>query len=773
MKIGILTYHSSHNYGAFLQAYALCNALKENTGNDVEIINYSSKKADDVYLEAAHTHQINRKKSRYQSERYEMFEFSSKKFHKLSGERLATDDIQLFTDWIKGKYDAIVVGSDEIWKLDGFRGFPNAYWLPGVTDCRKLSYAASSRNLLDDVTPEVGAQLRDYLSSFDYIGVRDFPTKELIESVIPDPEKIHMNCDPTFAYNFHTSKEKGKQLLHKKFGVTGQKKCIALMLQSSAFAEYIVETYKKDFDFISLYDYQVGTKGYAVLDPFEWIEAIAGADGLITEFFHGMVFALKNNTPFISLEARKLTDKKYSKAYDLLHRYGLDDHFFMRTEYHEQTLREIGNFLADLFSGKAKSDFQLVREGERRLFTPFLSQFPDLRPKHISLLHKEECCGCKACESACPAKAISMKKDEEGFWYPEVDQESCVECGQCRTACTFNDEWGGQKEKTATKPINVFGVKHRNEGIRVASRSGGIFTAISDQVLSQGGAVYGAALNSSFCAEHKRAVTPEERNQFRGSKYIQSDMGGIYSQIRQDLREGKTVLFSGTPCQVSAVRKAMEKENCEKLYLVDIVCHGVPSPMVWRDYLDYEEKKHGGSIEEVNFRNKKFGWKAHYESFKVSGNEYDSTVFTTLFYSHHILRPSCFECKYKCISRVSDITIADYWGVDKAIPGFNDNKGVSLVLTNTEKGLNLFDLCREEIVWKEARLEDSMQNGLWHCYTEPAGREQFWEKYHKTGMEGYLKAKSQKEKEKRVLQVMNKGVRFPKRIVRRLWRTLR
>ena len=237
------------------------------------------------------------------------------------------------------------------------------------------------------------------------------------------------------------------------------------------------------------------------------------------------------------------------------------------------------------------------------------------------------------------------------------------------------------------KQPKVFAVKHKDESTRAASRSGGIFTALSDQVLSNGGVVYGCVLTDKFDAVHIRADNEEDRNRMRGSKYIQSKLGDTFKSVRADLDAQKSVLFSGTSCQVAGLKKYLGKEY-KNLLCVDIVCHGVPSPKVWKEYLYWQEKKHKSKIVKVDFRNKKdYGWRAHKETLICeNGKSVDSTVFTTLFYGHGILRPSCYECPYKSVMHPGDITIADYWGIEKAAPEFDDNKGVSLVLVNSEMG---------------------------------------------------------------------------------------
>ena len=290
------------------------------------------------------------------------------------------------------------------------------------------------------------------------------------------------------------------------------------------------------------------------------------------------------------------------------------------------------------------------------------------------------------------------------------------------------------------KKPKVYAVKHIDSEVRAASRSGGIFTAISDEVLNHGGIIYGCVLTEKFEAVHIRAVTADERNAMRGSKYIQSNLGDVFKQVIKDLNDGKQVLFSGTSCQVAGLRSFLGK-HYDNLLCIDIVCHGVPSPAVWKKYLQWQESKNEGKIQNVDFRNKKdYGWAAHIESlFFDNEKKVDSRVFTTLFYEHSILRPACYKCPYKDIVHPGDITIADYWGIDKAAPGFNDNKGVSLVLVNNELGEQLFHDIKDELDIRETKIEDSMQPPLKAPFDIPDNREQFWVDFYTTDFETVAK----------------------------------
>lgn len=289
------------------------------------------------------------------------------------------------------------------------------------------------------------------------------------------------------------------------------------------------------------------------------------------------------------------------------------------------------------------------------------------------------------------------------------------------------------KEK---EEINVYAVKHKNLNTRMNSRSGGAFTAISDLILEENGIVYGCVLTKDFRAKHIRAKTKEERNLMRGSKYIQSDLGDVFLNVKKDLEAKRKVLFSGTSCQVAGLKTFLQKEY-DNLLCVDIVCHGVPSTKVWEKYLKWQERKNKSKCVSVDFRNKKdFGWSAHVETLYLKNadgikKQINSEIFKNIYFSHLILRPACYQCPYKSVNHPGDITIADYWGIEKAAPGFSDNKGVSLVLINNKLGRNVFKQIQNDIDFKKCRMEDSMRTTFIRPFSKPENRERFWKDYNK------------------------------------------
>lgn len=339
---------------------------------------------------------------------------------------------------------------------------------------------------------------------------------------------------------------------------------------------------------------------------------------------------------------------------------------------------------------------------------------------------KTECSGCSACENICPKKAIQMIEDEEGFKYPKINKEKCIKCGLCEKICP------NIKKNFENKIIKVYGAKHINTKEQCTSRSGAVFIALSDYILESGGIVYGARLNDDFSVTMERAESKEKRDKFKGSKYVQSDMKDIIKNVQEDLKNNKKVLFSGTPCQISGVISCVSEEYKKNLYTCDIVCHGVPTKLVFNDYLKFIQEKYKKRIKEFNFRDKKFGWQSHIETITFEDASSISTeYFRNLFYGHNIIRPSCFECNYATTHRPADITIGDFWGIDQIAPKFLDTKGVSLVIINNEKGQELFENVKSQLNIIECPIEDCIR----HTYTlnkptpKPITREKFWEDY--------------------------------------------
>lgn len=304
----------------------------------------------------------------------------------------------------------------------------------------------------------------------------------------------------------------------------------------------------------------------------------------------------------------------------------------------------------------------------------------------IEITDKSQCCGCTACSSICPKKAIVMKQDEEGFVYPIIDKSKCVNCGLCDKVCPVKNA----KENNKNQHAYIF--QNSNDEIRRESTSGGAFTAIAEYVIKNNGIVYGAIFDENYKVIHIGIDKKEELYKFRNSKYVQSEICNCYPEIKEHLDNGEMVCFSGTSCQVEGLKNYLMKDY-ENLILVDVVCRAVPSPLIWKKYLKLRQKEYK-DIEKIMFRDKYYGYKysnfSIYNKNKDKKQEYhkgvDSDPYLRAFFTNICDRPSCYDCKFKKLHRESDITIWDCFDVEKYNKEFDDDKGTNRILTHTEKG---------------------------------------------------------------------------------------
>lgn len=350
----------------------------------------------------------------------------------------------------------------------------------------------------------------------------------------------------------------------------------------------------------------------------------------------------------------------------------------------------------------------------------------------IQIKNKQKCTGCSACVQTCPKQCISFEEDEQGFRYPCVNQELCIDCGLCEKVCPCINE------NEQIMPLDIYAAKNPDKKIRKKSSSGGLFTMLAESIIDEGGVVFGARFNNKYNVIHDYTETKDGIEAFRGSKYVQSIIGDTYKQARDFLKAGRKVLFSGTPCQIAGLRLFLRKDY-ESLYTVDFICHGVPSPGVFRWYLQEEINNYaarksskkilfcsspihsipkgdvllpeGISIEGIRFRDKREGWKKYSFVLLLAEDSADGKKNTVLlssnvceniflkgFCSDLYLRPSCHTCPSRDFRSGSDITIADFWGQEYMFPEFDNDTGVSSVIIKTEKGRYLLSLLKNPII---------------------------------------------------------------------------
>lgn len=310
----------------------------------------------------------------------------------------------------------------------------------------------------------------------------------------------------------------------------------------------------------------------------------------------------------------------------------------------------------------------------------------------------QKCCGCAACMNICPASAITMQENNDGFLFPLIDDNKCKRCNLCVNICPVQVD----NIKKDLSDSTAYAVQNNNEKVRSVSSSGGVFSLLAENIINQGGIVSGAEFEDAEHVHHTIIDNKSELNRIYGSKYIQSETQYVYKKIKNELDNKRKVLFCGTPCQVAGL-KCYLKKDYDELILIDLICHGVPSAKVWREFLKDEIKTE--EIQKINFRDKRSGWKNYSLYIETINNKsfcrnFYETNFFKAFLSNIALRPSCYNCKFKYPNNVSDITLGDFWGIEDVYPELDDDTGTSAVIINTEKGNKLWDAVKESCKYK-------------------------------------------------------------------------
>ena len=322
--------------------------------------------------------------------------------------------------------------------------------------------------------------------------------------------------------------------------------------------------------------------------------------------------------------------------------------------------------------------------------------------------NRADCAGCEACANVCPKNAIEMKADAEGFYYPIIDHKKCVQCGKCdRTCPVLNNPV--KKNQPSKKPTAIAAV-NRDWNVRRKSSSGGTFTAIAEIILRRGGIIFGAAFDDGWNVTHIAVDGSDGLDRLRGSKYVQSRIGDVYRRVKAALDSDRDVMFVGTPCQVAGLKNFLGREY-DRLTLVDTACKGVTPPVLWKNYIDYRGRGH--EIAHINFRDKQNGWerplfKIIFKDSPLYSSEMNRDLFGQGFGLGLTLRPSCGACHFKGVNRISDLTLADFWGVRKVQPEMYDNRGTSLVLIHSVKGAQLLN--ETQLIKRQTDLSKAVEN---------------------------------------------------------------
>ena len=332
--------------------------------------------------------------------------------------------------------------------------------------------------------------------------------------------------------------------------------------------------------------------------------------------------------------------------------------------------------------------------------------------KLINIINKKDCCGCNACGDICSHDAIVFKTDIEGFWYPEVDMDKCTDCGLCEKVCPIIHVT--DLKKNDLKQSVCYAAEHKNLEVIFDSTSGGAFSALADIMYKENGYVGGAVFNDDFSIRHYISNDKKDLPKLRSSKYAESDLSGFYKEVKQFLKNGEKVLVCGCPCQMAALRAFLGKDD-DNLIIADFICRGVNSPKVWRKYLDSFEERYGSPVVYAKAKSKEYGWrnltqKVILANGKVVFETKDVSNFTKGYLrTNAYCRPSCYDCQFKGFPRIADITLADYWGIEKIDKTMEKDLGTSLIMINSQKGLSFFEKAKSRINFIQTPFESILQ----------------------------------------------------------------
>ena len=680
-KIGIVTLTKNANYGNVLQNIALQIALRNLGCNAETIINLTDStlfKKEHLSLKKIIKWLINYNDYRIQEKRNNVF-------RKCCQEKINYSSITYDETGFSGKlpdYDYVIAGSDQIWNPTF--GFASDFeFLEFVPENRRISYAASfGVDTLEMLSQERRNSIGRSLSQFSYLSVREKSGKQIADSFPKVHTEVHI--DPTMLL---TGQEWRK--IARKPGYKVPDKYILVYMLGNITHEYQeriheLAKYKKAHVINAL----EGKNRF--IDPLQFIWLIDNAELICTDSFHASVFSILFHSRFYIFNRKDSHADQSSRFTSLLYLSGIPEEFvlYKNTISYEDIEWE-------------KVDQKLLQERQRSLNYLKIAISSDNRPlKRIEILEKKNCCGCGSCEQACPKRAIQMVSDIGGFPYPFINKVMCIDCGICRKVCPIVQAKPG-KEKVLT----AYAAYSKDESIRMCSSSGGIFSVIATYVIEKNGVVFGAALDNNQVVRHIGITKIEDLKKLRGSKYVQSSIEHTYTEVQEALKKDLLVLFTGTACQISGLKSFLGKEYVN-LFTVDVLCHGVPAPRLWKHYIDERKNDYKSTVRQTFFRQKNFGWKMfaveiQFENSMTYIKKFTEDPFMRLFLSNICLRDSCYSCKFKTLERDSDLTIGDAWGIQNLCPDMDDDKGTSIILVHTKKGEEIVSKIWNKIVVKK------------------------------------------------------------------------
>lgn len=692
MRAGLITFHFAHHYGAQLQALATMRAI-QGLGHDCQIIDYRLP-------HTTHTNQLFKKNGSVRGmasdahtalhygafkRRFERFEAFVAEEMNLSPQRY-TNIEELRRE--PPEYDVYVAGSDQIWNPYIFQDkqFDAAFLLDFGGAARRIAYAPSLG--VPRLPEDKAEELRRYLAPYSALSVREKQGKVLLKEAAGRDARVVL--DPTLLLNGQDWGKLAAPAVRKNAYIL----CYFVSDPGEAAPYALALSRKTGLPIVQLAGARRKIDGASELifdaGPREFLALFRDAAAVVTNSFHGAAFSLQfKKNFFTSMSPKERAEPTFSRIYSLLSRLGCSDRIIgLDTTAPLDAGMDYDQVYRQLEAARADSLAYLKAALEGSALPPEEREpAPAAKPE---LCSREDCTGCTACAAICPVHAITMQADHEGFLRPAVG-DACILCRKCESVCPML-----HPPIPGPSPDCAHAVWNSDEGERMQSSSGGFFSLLARYVFGQGGVVFGAVLDESMATRHVCAYSEDELAPMRGSKYVQSDLGDSFQKVKELLEPGTPVLFSGVPCQVDGLKHYLGK-NYDNLLTCDLVCHGVPSPAVFRAWLDGLGAARGAKVTGVRFKDKSHGWShpwltVTFENGDVYTQDFNRTGYGRGFGMQLFLRPACALCKYTSTSRPADFTLADYWGLEPKLElPVERDKGVSMVLVNSAKGQVVYD----------------------------------------------------------------------------------
>lgn len=743
-KIGVVTFHCAENSGAVLQCIALQRALTE-CGYDPIVINYVPQYIKEQYPVLVNPWHETKKRGLSFSKNgsgfiISFFAFLAQNFHvqdrlarKNKFNRYVEKHLTLTKEYVSiselkadpPTCDIYITGSDQLWNknLTGGR-FDPAYFLDfGDNKNHRYSYAISVGKQFDEAyLQEIKAEMDD---RFDEVAFRESSLEESFSHLFPDI-KCRTVVDPVFLL----SGDEWTQYI-EQVKVQGKYVLVYALEKNDSFQEILnlLLSENKDLKVIDIsqcnLNLKVPNKKVKGFSPGEFLGFIHSADYVVTNSFHCTSFSIIFKKQFTSISH----SKGNGRLYDLLKISGL-----LHRIYDSSCKKEI--FEEIDFDAAHKKLYPQIKGSYAYLRGMEMSQtLSNCSAKdNILAVGESDCCGCGSCKLVCNSKAIEMVYNHEGFLYPVVNNELCVSCGLCKKVCPAINHMPIEESPKR------YAVKSKSLDTRMASTSGGGYSEISDWIFNSGkGVTYACEFQDDYNVSYTRAINSEGRNKQRGAKYVQCSLEDTFVHILDDLKNDMNVLFIGPSCYIQAGRNYLSSHQYSgRVLFVDTLCHGVPSPLIWKEHREFLKTKYPMPWKSYTFRDKEVSWRGQHTTLitadgKKVQDTRDLNAYLTLYFDGYITRKSCHNCPYASIHRVGDISIGDCWGIELCSPEFDDKKGVSYMQINTEAGEQIFQSIRGNLDILELQENECVQENLKHPSTPSNRREEFWNVYSKSG----------------------------------------